>query len=443
MRPARRSTSKQPEASFEQTRARAKAVLVAASQGEVKPVYLIAGADSLQRERCLRNLVKRLLPEEFHATSLVKVDGEKATPGQVAGELESRGFNFDDAPRRVVLVRDARFLLPPKPKPRAGAKADEDEAGGAGGVPDDETPAPEAPAEPDDFDFRPLMRCLQSPGWADRCLLLEVRGTPRKGELLETISQLGTVLEFAPVANAEDARALLTSRLPPHVTLTKRAVDELTARCGFDSQRLRHEIDKLVAYVGDDDEINEDDVRAMVAATAELEPWPLIDAVSARQPRHAVDELNKLLDQGDSPFAIHGSLVRTIRLLLQARHLWDLGLVDRGLLRWGFATAIHAKGSDGESTFDRWRRAMDGLLPADDRHALLKQKPYPLQKALVAAQHLSTPALAAALERLLQADLALKSSHLPPEQEMELLVTDLCVRIEAGATVPLETLLEP
>jgi DNA polymerase III delta subunit len=58
------------------------------------------------------------------------------------------------------------------------------------------------------------------------------------------------------------------------------------------------------------------------------------------------------------------------------------------------------------------------------------------------AEAFTTPQLCSALERLLQADLSLKTSHLPEEQVLELLVVDLCERIDEGATVDLDELLE-
>lgn len=91
---------------------------------------------------------------------------------------------------------------------------------------------------------------------------------------------------------------------------------------------------------------------------------------------------------------------------------------------------------------ETWKERTAGILPADGKASLLGQHYFPLWKTLNVARRLSSPAVEAALERLLQTDLALKSSHLPERQELELLVVDLCTRIEAGATVDLATIMD-
>jgi DNA polymerase-3 subunit delta len=391
--------------SFDTVRQQVRELYDALEHGQTRPVYLLSGHDDFQRETVLRRLLSRLVPADYRDTSLTTFDGESAKLGAVAAELDASGFRFDDAPRRVVLVRDCRFA----------AEADL------------------------------LVARLESGLAPDVCLVMEVRGAvDRRTKLVKLVEKSGLLLDFPALANDDDAMALLRPRVErAGKMLTRSAVALLVERCGLDAQRLVNETEKLIAYVGRREEITTDDIRLMVAATAELSVFDLVDAVAQRQPRQALDQLEGLLAQQADEFMILAMLIRQFRLLLQARWLLDTGRVDPKLLRrrpFEFHQAI-TDAHGGTSLLDTWKASAAGLLPPG-KQALLDQHYFPLWKTLDQAQHFRTPALAAGFERLLQTDLGLKSTHLKPEHELECLVADLCTRLDQGATVDLDALLE-
>jgi DNA polymerase-3 subunit delta len=226
--------------------------------------------------------------------------------------------------------------------------------------------------------------------------------------------------------------------------IERRALSELTARCGQDARLLSNELDKLICASGGQGEIRVEDVKAMVAPTAELSVFDLVDAVAERKPREAVSQLEALLDQQAQPFMILAMLSRQLRLLIQARYLLDAGLLGQRELRmrpYDFGQLL-GRASDERSLLARLRQEAAGILPNEGKASILNQHYYPFWKSLQVAQRLEAATLAAGLARLLQTDLALKSSHLEPRQELELLVIDLCIRMEAGATVDYDKLLE-
>ncbi|MBI5830952.1 MAG: DNA polymerase III subunit delta [Armatimonadetes bacterium] len=398
------------ESSFDSVRRAAMDLLAELDRGEVKPVYLFCGADDFQREQVMRRVLSKLVPAEFRDTSLTSFDGDDVTAQRVASELEATGFRFDDAPRRVVLVRDAPYF--------DKGKTDDAEI---------------------------LVKRLESGLMDDVCLVLESRGAvDRQRRLSKAIAARGKILEFPALANEGDADKLLRGRLGRAGKFMSRStVQALVERCGLDAQRLTNEVEKLIAYVGEREEIDVDDVRHMVAATAELSVFDLVDAVGRREARHALDQLERLLGQGADPFMILAMLIRQVRLLLQGRWLLDANLVQARLLRmrpYEFNGAITAGGS--ESMLAQWKERSAGVLPTSGKQALLTQHYFPLQKSLELANRFALVDLEAALERLLQADLGLKSTHLTPEHEIELAVVDLCTRPWAGATIALDALLQ-
>ncbi len=398
------------ESSFDSVRRAAMELLSDLDRGEVKSVYLFCGADDFHREQVLRRALAKLVPAEFRDTSLTSFDGGDVSAQRVASELEADGFRFDDSPRRVVLVRAAPYF--------DKGKTDDAEI---------------------------LVKRLEAGLMDDVCLVLEARGAvDRQRRLSKAIAARGQIIEFPALANEQDADKLLRGRLNrARKIMSRSAVQALVERCGLDAQRLTNEVEKLIAYVGEREEIDTDDVRHMVAATAELSVFDLVDAVARREARHAIDQLQRLLGQGADPFMILAMLIRQVRLLLQARWLLDAGLVQPRLLRmrpYEFNGAITAGGD--RSTLATWKERAAGVLPASGKQALLTQHYFPLQKSLDLADRFAMDDLEAGLERLLQADLGLKSTHLTPEHEIELAVVDLCTRPWAGATIDLESLLQ-
>ncbi len=404
-----RSDQRGPD--FAAVRQQAADLLEAIGRGEVAPVYLFSGEDDFQRQAMVRRVVARLVPEEQRDTQLQVLDGGDATGRQVAGELESAGFRFGDEPRRVVLVRDAPFFQ--------SGKAELGE---------------------------PLKARLESGLLEDVVLVMEVRGNVDKRlGVTKAVAAVGICLEFPKLANERDVEQFLQARLRrAEKTMSRSANAELVVRCGTDAQILANEADKLISYVGDRGSIELADVQAMVAPTAALSVFDLVDAVAERKTQAALDQLEGLLGQQAEPFMILAMLIRQFRLLLQARYLIDEGLVDNRLLNqrpYDFGGTVNTKKA-GRSLLDEWKEQVAGVLPTEGKQSLFTQHYFPLYRSLATARRLPAGLLEGAMERLLQTDLGLKSSHLDPRLEMETLVVDLCTRMEAGATVAYDTLLD-
>ncbi len=374
-------------------------------------VYVISGEDSFQRQALTTKLLDRLVPAAQGRLGLTTLDGSQVAARQVAGELESSGFRFDDDPRRVVLVRRCPYF-------QAG-DAEENE---------------------------PLRRRLEGGLLDDTVVIFEVEGkVDRRLALSKSVLAIARAVEFPALAEGFEVEQFVKARLDEAgVSLERRALSELTARCGQDARRLSCELDKLICAIGGRGEIRVEDVKTMVAPTAELSVFDLVDAVAERKPREAISQLEALLDQQAQPFMILAMLIRQLRLLLQARYLLDAGLLGPRELRlrpYDFGQRL-GRANDERSLLAKLKGEVEGILPTEGKSSILSQHYYPFWKSLQIAERLDAETLAGGHARLLQTDLALKSSHLEPRQELELLIIDLCVRMEAGATVDYDRLLE-
>lgn len=399
------------EIGYEDAAREAAALLRELDEAAPHPVYLVSGDDSFQRQEMITKLVDRLMPPEQRAVGLVTLDGSQLRPRQIAGELESSGFRFDDDPRRVVIVRRCPGL---------------------------------AAASPDDAES--LRQRLETGLLDDTIVILEADGKlDKRLALAKSALAVSRSVEFPKLGEGFEVERFVTARLRDvGLTMDRRAQTELLARVGQDARQLTNELEKLICAVDGRPEIRVEDVRALVAATAELSVFDLVDAVAERKPREALRQLEALLHQEAQPFMILSMLSRQMRLLVQARHLLDAGLLGPREVRlrpYDFGQKL-GRATDPTSQLAQLKRATEGVLPAEGKASILSQHYYPFWKSLQLASRFDAATLAGGLARLLQTDLALKSSHLEPHQELELLIIDLCLRMEAGATVDYDTLLE-
>jgi DNA polymerase III delta subunit len=291
-----------------------------------------------------------------------------------------------------------------------------------------------------------LYRRLEQGLLADLTLIFTVAGNVDKRlRLFKLVDKIGVTLELPALKSERDVADFIQLKLSSErVRIDPDALHELTVRVGTDAQVLTNELNKLITYVGERRHIARADVVAVVAPTAELGVFEVVDAVAERQTAAALEHLDGMLAQHAQPFMILGMLMRQFRLLLQARYVLDQNLFGGPLWRqeaFRFNQAVN-DATGGSSPLQQAQEATAEIFPQAGRTPLLKQHYFPLWKTLRQAEAFTTPQLCSALERLLQADLSLKTSHLPEEQVLELLVVDLCERIDEGATVDLDELLE-
>jgi DNA polymerase-3 subunit delta len=151
------------------------------------------------------------------------------------------------------------------------------------------------------------------------------------------------------------------------------------------------EVDKLLAYVNYSRKIEAEDVDLLTAfASGGGDFFKFIDAIAARNPRGAMDMLQKLLDE-QPPLQLFFSLVGHFRVLVQAREVVEGG------------------GNEG-SVADR-----------------LSMHPYRAKKLTTQARGLRMLVLERIYQRLLQYDVEIKTGQISPELALETLVTQLTV----------------
>ena len=166
------------------------------------------------------------------------------------------------------------------------------------------------------------------------------------------------------------------------------AVEELAAHVSTDLRLIDNEIDKLMTY-RNGQMIRAEDVRALVASVRESDIFALVDALGRRETGDALKLLHAQLDHNAAPMYLLSMIVRQFRLLLQMKDLATRG-----------------------KTLDAAREQ-------------LKLHPFVAQKTWNQALNFSLPQLESIYQRLLDADVSIKTGRSEPVVALDVLIVEL------------------
>jgi len=350
------------------------------------PVTLLYGDAERFKQRVLAKLAAGWVGEDADEFGRVTVNADEVGIEGVVAELSSGSLL---SPRRLVVIRDVGVLSARKLKDRPNEQ-------------------------------ERLAQALENlaPGLAVALVARRVKserrqtGPPVGKRLLETVKQRGQVLELSTPRGEALATFLQREMQKLGKGLGPAATQALIERVGEDADRLLGELEKLASYVGGRAEATEQDVLAVTVVVTEESVFDLVDAIGRRDGTSALRLLDGLLPEGSARGAaipLVGMIARQLRLIWQAHYLQQAGY---GVARFQEAPAeLLEKLPENQNLAEEVRR-----------HHFLGPK-YAAQ-----SRNFSDSQLARALDRVYQADLALKgqSGSLDDRTVMELLIADLC-----------------
>lgn len=215
----------------------------------------------------------------------------------------------------------------------------------------------------------------------------------------------GVVIQAS--SEGEPVASLLIKEASKHgKKLSESSAEMMQEMVGGNLSRALAELEKLIFYVGDADEITSQDVRKVVSPSREWSIWNLIGAAGDGRIREALSELRNLIESGQkADQAAHRSILpllsRHLRLLLQARIV-----IERG-------------GRPGQVS-----PAIAEILP--EKH-IGQEKPFSLRAITPQAQRVTIAQCLDALDRLALADAQLKGAApaYDARETLETLILDI------------------
>ena len=194
--------------------------------------------------------------------------------------------------------------------------------------------------------------------------------------------------------------------------IESRAREMILARAGTDIWAFQQELEKLLLYAGDGPGIAAMDVEAIFLDQGEGWIFDLTDALAARDSVGALNQLARLMSQGDHPLKLLGPIAGKVRQLLLAR-----AVIDGERRRW-------SKGM----TYEQFQQSV-----LQDGTVTVPGHPYAAYLSFKSAENFAANDLARYLKLITQADIRLKSSVNTPRIVMERLILEMCQRRKSAS----------
>lgn len=244
---------------------------------------------------------------------------------------------------------------------------------------------------------------LAIPQMPETTLLVLVDGPlAESNPLLRALRPVAQVQHLTAPAGEPLARWIKTTAQQKGAGISPAAIRSLADLVGSDLWTLDRELEKLSLYAGGRGTagqpcvIEDKDVRELVASVREASIFAAVDAMLEGKPAVALRLLQQLRQDGRDAGYILAMVERQLRLLALARHLAE-------------------------------QRVPQSELPA----RLGVASPFVVTKTLEQARRHSWPDITWRFQRLLEADLAIKTGRLEPDLALELLAADLAGRVRS------------
>ena len=309
--------------------------------GNGKPVaaLLLLGDEPYLRDRCRAELIEKYVPEAARAWAVSRFSAQL---GETQAALDQAQTLPMLSPQQVVFLEEAEAIE------KLGEKKREETVEAIAGYL--ENPAPFT------------------------VLVLEASGLDQRMKLAKLLGEKAVVVDVGASEDAEQriaAAAGLAKALAKEqgIEFEKGAAEDLAEFVSGDLMRLKTEVDKLGTYGGERKRVRREDVAALVISEKTTTIWEVADLLATRQPKKALEFLERLLREGEEPPMMVGAMAWMYRKLIEASEL-------RGATNgWQAARALGMRPEQAEialqsarkTSRERLLEGLKALQEADDR----------------------------------------------------------------------------
>lgn len=273
--------------------------------GEIKPAYVLYGAEVYVRDQAVTQLRRKLLPEGLEQLNENLFEGA-ASVGDLIDAAETLPLMGE---KRLVIVRNWTLLGKQGNKPKAGQDdAAESEADDAA---EDQRAA--------SADTERFVKWLEN--MPDTCCLVFVNtdAPDTRKKVTKALEKKAEWVKFDLLDGERLYKWCSREVEKLGHTIQSAAVDQLSFMTGNALTAIRQELDKLCDYVGARKEITREDVEAVVTPSTECTVFQMIDCLMRGQSGRAQMLLRNMLENGESRVGTIAMLTRQLRMLTHIR----------------------------------------------------------------------------------------------------------------------------
>lgn len=314
-------------------------LLARLEKGKPIPAILLLGEEPYLRDACRAQLIERFVPEASRTWAVSRYSADR---GETQAALEQAQTLPMLSRQQVVFLEEADAIE------KLGEKNREEAVAQLDAYLDDPAPFTVLVVEATGLDQRMKWGKLL----VEKALVVEC-GLGEK----ESERQAAAVALARAIAKEQG------------VEFEKGASEDLAEFVAADLMRLNTEIDKLATYAAERRVIRRQDVSAMVVSEKTTTIWELADLLASRQPKKALEFLDRLLRDGEEPLPMLGAITWMYRKLIEASEVRG---VSNG---WQAARALGMRPEQAELAWQTARRVpkssllegLRALQKADDR----------------------------------------------------------------------------
>jgi len=310
-------------------------------KGKALPAILLLGDEAYLRDSCRAALIEKLVPEAARTWAVSRFSADR---GEAQAALDQCQTLPMLSSKQVVFLEETEAIE------KLGEKARDEFVKGMVAYLENPAPFTVLVIEAEKLD----MRMMLGKRLAELALVVEVG--------------LGERVEGRVGAAASLAKMLVREQ---RMEFEKGAAEDLAELVNGDLMRLKTEVEKLVMYGAGRKMIRREDVSALVISEKSTTIWEVADLLASRQPRKALEFIDRLLREGEEPVMMVGGMAWMYRKLVEASEL-------RGVTNgWQAARALGMRPEQAELAIQSARkvpreRLLEGLQALADADNKLK-----------------------------------------------------------------------
>ena len=147
----------------------------------------------------------------------------------------------------------------------------------------------------------------------------------RKKGLVSAIKEVGYVTEIDKQKQGFVENWIIRELSNSGKRISRTALENLLIRTDMDMTQIKNEMDKLIAFKGEDTDIKVEDVLALVSENPQEQVFKMIDAISDKKVDQAMSYYKDMLELRISPQKILKLTERHMRILYQVKDLRNRG----------------------------------------------------------------------------------------------------------------------
>ncbi len=160
-------------------------------------------------------------------------------------------------------------------------------------------------------------------GSCDDLLLLFAADEKKVSTLIKKNLESTNIIKLRKTSAGQIRRWIEEKCAKHKVRFQPKALDYFIACYQEDTESLRRELDKILLWAEEGQEVTLEDCRRLILNISEEKIWNLTDAVAEKNAENALKVLHQLLNQGEEPIRIAISLSRTFDSLLHSKAMAD------------------------------------------------------------------------------------------------------------------------